>query len=49
MRVRPIQLIVIVSLAGLAACREVDLRQAIEITDISSGYFEDGKRAAGLA
>ena len=48
MRVRPIQLIVFVwLLAGLSACREVDLRQAIDVTDISSGYFEDGKRAAG--
>jgi hypothetical protein len=48
MRVRPIQLIAIVwLLAGLTGCRDVDLRQAIEVTDISSGYFEDGKRAPG--
>jgi hypothetical protein len=48
MRVRPIQLIVIVGLlAGLTSCREVDLRQAIEIADVATGYYEDGKRAHG--
>jgi hypothetical protein len=45
MRVRPIQLLAIaVLLAGLTACRDVDLREAIEITDVASGWHDNGLR-----
>ena len=46
MPVRPVQLIAIVLLlAGLAACRDVDLREAIEITDVTTGWHDNGLRA----
>jgi hypothetical protein len=48
MRVRPIQLFAIVLLlAGSAACRDIDLRDAIEITDVSTGWYDNGLRPGG--
>lgn len=48
MRVRPIQLFAIVLLsAGSAACRDVDLREAIEISDVSTGWHDNGVRPGG--
>jgi hypothetical protein len=46
MPVRPIQLLaIVILLAGLIACRDVDLREAIEVTDVSSGWHDNGLRS----
>ena len=43
---RPIQLIVIVWLSAvLTSCSNVDLREAIEITDVSTGWHDNGLRS----
>ena len=48
MGVRPIQLFAIaLLLAGSAACRNVDLREAITIADVSTGWYDNGVRPGG--
>jgi hypothetical protein len=48
---RPVPLVcaaILLAAVAVAGCRSVDLRTAVEVTDISSGYYDAGITETGL-
>jgi hypothetical protein len=44
-RLLVVSALVLPALGGLSACRSVDLSQALDVTDVLGGYYDDGVKA----